>query len=140
MIKINWYNDTKSDDQEFCSYFFYKNLLLFCHLFKKNEAYLKRIRKKILKMFKMRTLLFRGNKTINVIEGVFCPQKGNRIRRKLSSQKQSPRRVLREKCSEKMQQIYRRTPMSKCDFNKVAKQIGYLIRQPWGASVGTQTR
>ena len=26
-------------------------------------------------------------------------------------------------CSENMQQIYRRTPMPKCDFNKVAKQV-----------------
>ena len=37
-------------------------------------------------------------------------------------QNQSPRRVLRKSCSENMQQMYRRTPMSKCDFNKVAKQ------------------
>ena len=27
------------------------------------------------------------------------------------------------RCSESMQQIYRRTPMPKCDFNKVAKQL-----------------
>ena len=27
--------------------------------------------------------------------------------------------VLRKKCSENMQQIYRKTPMPKCDFNKV---------------------
>ena len=39
-------------------------------------------------------------------------------------QKQSPRGVPRKRCSENMQQIYRRTPMSKCDFNKVPKQ-GY---------------
>ena len=26
-------------------------------------------------------------------------------------------------CSENMQQIYRRTPMTKCDFNKVAKLL-----------------
>ena len=31
-----------------------------------------------------------------------------------------PRGVPRKTCSENMQQIYRRTPMSKCDFNKVA--------------------
>ena len=29
-------------------------------------------------------------------------------------------RVLRKSCSEIMQQIYRRTQMPKCDFNKVA--------------------
>ena len=28
-----------------------------------------------------------------------------------------------EKVSENMQQIYSRTPMPKCDFNKVAKQL-----------------
>ena len=38
-------------------------------------------------------------------------------------QKQPSRGVLREKSSENMQHIYRRTPMPKCDFNKVAKQL-----------------
>ena len=40
-----------------------------------------------------------------------------------SSQKQPSRGILRKKCSENMQQIYRRTPMPKYDFNKVAKHI-----------------
>ena len=35
--------------------------------------------------------------------------------------KQPPRGVLKNSCSENMQQIYRRTPMPKSDFNKVAK-------------------
>ena len=39
-------------------------------------------------------------------------------------QEQPPRGVLRKRCSKNMQQIYRRTPMLKCDFNKVAKQGG----------------
>ena len=30
------------------------------------------------------------------------------------------RGVFRKSCSENMQQMYRRTPMSKCDFNKFA--------------------
>ena len=38
-------------------------------------------------------------------------------------QKQPPRGVPRKRCSENMQQIYRGTPMPKCDFNKVAKQL-----------------
>ena len=38
-------------------------------------------------------------------------------------QKQSPRGLLRKRCSENMQQIYRRTPRLKCDFNKVAKKL-----------------
>ena len=33
------------------------------------------------------------------------------------------RGVLRKRCSENMQQIYRRTPTLKCDFNKVAKKL-----------------
>ena len=35
-------------------------------------------------------------------------------------QKQLPRGVLSKGYSENMQQIYRRTPIPKCDFNKVA--------------------
>ena len=35
-------------------------------------------------------------------------------------QKQPPRGVPRKRCSENMQQINRRTPVRKCDFNKVA--------------------
>ena len=38
-------------------------------------------------------------------------------------QKQPFRGVLRKRCPENIQQIYRRTPMPKYDFNKVAKQI-----------------
>ena len=38
-------------------------------------------------------------------------------------QKQSSGGVLRKRCSENMRQTYRRTPMPKCDFNKVAKQL-----------------
>ena len=33
------------------------------------------------------------------------------------------RGVLKKKCSENMQQIYRRTPMLKCDINKIALQL-----------------
>ena len=38
-------------------------------------------------------------------------------------QKQQSRGVLREMYTENMQQIYRRSPMRKCDFNKVGKQL-----------------
>ena len=40
-----------------------------------------------------------------------------------SYQKLPPRGVLKKRCSENMQQIYRRTPMPKCNFNKVAEQL-----------------
>ena len=39
-------------------------------------------------------------------------------------QRQLSRGVLRKRCSENMQQIYRRTSMPKCDFNKVALRHG----------------
>ena len=37
--------------------------------------------------------------------------------------KQPSRSVLRKRCSKNMQQIYRRTPMAKSDFNKVENQL-----------------
>ena len=37
----------------------------------------------------------------------------------INIQKQPSRVVLRKWCSVNIQQIYRRTPMPKCDFNKV---------------------
>ena len=46
-------------------------------------------------------------------------------------QKQPSRGVLRKRCYENMQQIYKRTPMPKCDFNKVALQ-GVLRTPPDG--------
>ena len=47
-------------------------------------------------------------------------------------QKQPYRGVPRKRCSENVQQIYRRTPMPKCDFNKVAKQ---LLKSHFGMGV-----
>ena len=40
--------------------------------------------------------------------------------------RQPCRGVLRKRCSENMKQIYRRTPIPKCDFNKAA--FDYYIR------------
>ena len=45
-----------------------------------------------------------------------------RLFAKLFLQKQPSRGVLRKMCPENAQKIYRKTPMPKCDFNKVAKQ------------------
>ena len=39
--------------------------------------------------------------------------------------------VLIKGCSENMQQMYRRTPMPKCDFNKVAKQLYWNHTSAW---------
>ena len=41
----------------------------------------------------------------------------------VSTQKQSLRGLLKKSCSGNMQQIYRRTPMPKSDFNKVVLQL-----------------
>ena len=41
-------------------------------------------------------------------------------------QKHPSRDVLRKRCSEIMQQIYRRTPMSKCEFKKLDFGMGVL--------------
>ena len=48
-----------------------------------------------------------------------------------SLQKQPSRGVLRKRCSENMRQIYRRTPMPKCDFKKVAKQLYWNHTSAW---------
>ena len=42
-------------------------------------------------------------------------------------QKQPSRGVLRKRCPENMQQMYRKTPMPKCDFNKVVLQQWLLL-------------
>ena len=42
-------------------------------------------------------------------------------------QKQPPRFVLRKRCSENTQQIYKRTSIPKCDFNKVALHIEICV-------------
>ena len=52
-----------------------------------------------------------------------CIFKSNVEFKQVCLQKQSSRGVLRKRCSENMQEIYGRTPMPKCGFNKVAKQL-----------------
>ena len=46
-------------------------------------------------------------------------------------QKQPSRGVLKKRCSENMQQIYRRIPVLKCDFNKVAFQLYWNYTSAW---------
>ena len=45
-----------------------------------------------------------------------------------TQQKQQSRGALKKRCYENRQQIYRRTPMSECDFNKVALQLEIALR------------
>ena len=44
-------------------------------------------------------------------------------------QKQPSRGILGKRCTENIQQIFRRQPMPKCDFNKVALQPGGVLRK-----------
>ena len=46
-------------------------------------------------------------------------------------QKHPSRGVLRRRCSENMQQIYSRTSMPKCHFNKAAKQLCWNHTSAW---------
>ena len=48
-------------------------------------------------------------------------------------QKQSCRSVLTKRCSENMQQIYRRTPMPKCDFRHWCSPVNlpHIFRMPF---------
>ena len=50
-------------------------------------------------------------------------------------QKQPLRGILEKMCSENVQQIYRRKPMPKCDFNKVAKQLYQNRTSAWVSPV-----
>ena len=47
----------------------------------------------------------------------------NKISRITLLRKQPSRGVVKKRRSENMQQIYRRIPMPKCDFNKATKQL-----------------
>ena len=47
----------------------------------------------------------------------------------MTTQKQPSRGVLSKRCSENMLQVYKRTPVPKCDFNNVASNfIGITLR------------
>ena len=48
-----------------------------------------------------------------------------------SNQKQPSIGVLSKRCFENMRQIYRRTPMPKCDFNEVALQLYWNHTSAW---------
>ena len=81
------------------------------------KVVIKAVFKVLLKTFSV------SEKTINT-ETTDQSQKttGDFIRATNNYQKQAPRGFPRKTYSENMQQIYWRTPMPKCDFNKVANQ------------------
>ena len=95
----------------------------------------KKITFKIL-FFKGKVLNFEVLFVIIIFVNLLCPRKFTCPTKKwfikmYSFQKQPPRRILRKSCSENMQQIYWKTPMSKCDFNKVAKQLYWNYTSAW---------
>ena len=63
-----------------------------------------------------------------VVMNQFC-EMADRQGRVIKLQKQPFKGVLRKRCSEIMQQICRRTPMPKRDFNEVAKKM-HTFRTP----------
>ena len=72
---------------------------------------------------KERTRKFESLEYLNISATVKRRRDNNNLYKKKTErklQKQPSSGVLRKKCSENMQQIYRRKPMSKFDFNKVA--------------------
>ena len=50
-------------------------------------------------------------------------------------QKQPSQGVARKRCSENMQQIHKRTPMSKCEFNKLRFGMGVLLPIKFAACI-----
>ena len=65
---------------------------------------------------------------MNPIKGLLAYLKKN------AEEKQPRRGVLRKMCFENMKEIYRRTPLSKFKFNKVAKQSN-LLKSHFGMGV-----
>ena len=65
------------------------------------------------------------NHSVSVLARILMQSKPLNISFKQDTvfQKQPSRGILSKRCSENMQQIFRRIPMLKCDFNKVAKQL-----------------
>ena len=49
----------------------------------------------------------------------------------IKNQKQPSKGVLKKSCSENVQKILRRTPMPKCDFSKIAKQLYWNLTSAW---------
>ena len=68
-------------------------------------------------------LFLEKDSVVDIRLGSKCTYEDYHIVKNQRIQKQPLAGVLRKSCPESMQQIYRRTPMPKCDFNKVALQL-----------------
>ena len=73
----------------------------------------------------MRSIEVDGGKIVSEVQGVdmTCAIKSSKSRIRRLVQKQPSRGILKKRSSENMHQIYRRTPMPKCGFNKFAEQL-----------------
>ena len=63
-----------------------------------------------------------SNKEMKLMRTIFFMKNINK------NMKQPSRGVLRKRCSENMQRIYKRTPMPKCDFSKVTKLLNIITK------------
>ena len=73
----------------------------------------------IWQMSKQKILIAMMENNLVFVKGVHIKTQG----KKLYIQKQPSRGILKKRCSENTQPIYRIKPMPKCDFNKVAIEI-----------------
>ena len=79
----------------------------------------------LLSLKRKNSQIFKGNSCKNFFSSVYV------IGTTCFDKKQPFRDVLIKRCSRNMQEIYRRTPMLKCDFNKVAKQVYWNGTLAW---------
>ena len=71
--------------------------------------------------------LFRKAQYLDIVLPVVCKGSPQFISAWQNNvQKYPSKSVFRKRCSENMQQIYKRTPMPKCDFNKVALHCNFI--------------
>ena len=76
-------------------------------------------------------LSFKNYKSMTVMYSYYVLVPRHKEQYPLNQQKQSSRGALRKRCSKYMQQIYRRTPMPKCEFKKVGEQLYWNRTSAW---------
>ena len=104
---------------------------------KKNRKRTPKKRKLNIKDIPEKSILFSKTKlsimpTYTVYEKFIpIPTFFKQLMRTLDVQKPSPRGILTKRCSENIQQIYRKTPTPKCDFYKFSKQLYWNHTLAW---------
>ena len=105
----------------------YMNFIKICCIKMQHSSMLVFLQKFVNDFYRTKDFLFpsmTGSKTDNIYSLIklFTIMR-NQVLIKSCVRKQLSRGVLIKACSENKQQIYRRTPMPKCDFNEVALQV-----------------